>query len=343
MTDSNTRQDSMPRWTAYMPLDDVLAAPRNPKNHATHVLRASMERFGIVEVPALDERTGRLVAGHGRLEDWRTARADGAEPPEGVVVAEDGTWTVPVSRGWASADDTEAEAYLITSNKSSELGGWDEGGLEEMLAGIAREDFGLAQVTGVGAAELELILEAYETEASLPPLPDPGELFRANGIGGMGGGEGSAGYANPTAEAPWMAATAPQYSPPSGSALAEAHRAAHGDQVIEHEDVPATGARYAETPEQEAARTERIAAYKKITSGGLVEMILVYTQDDRTEVGNLVNAARKVLGSDLKASEIMLRGLRVLTAVLDGRDSAEPVDLSTIAKHAGYVADEQQD
>lgn len=336
MTDTQARP---PRWTAYMPLTDVLRAPRNPKNHATHILRASMERFGVVELPALDERTGRLVAGHGRLDEWSTAHAEGRTPPDGVQLdAETGEWLVPVSRGWASGDDAEAEGYLITSNQSVILGGWDEHGLDTMLADIAREDFQLAQITGTSAGELEALLEASEPEQALPPLPSMQQMIDANreAFGDQPGN----GYAHPATEAPWMTQTAPQYTPPDGTALTAAHRATYGDDVIEHDTVPATGATYAETPEQEAARADRIAAYKSVTTGGLVEMILVYTQDDRQEAARLIADARRVLGADLKGSEVMLRGLRVLMAVLDGRDSADTVELRTLARHAGWTPDE---
>lgn len=144
-----------PRWTEYMALDDVLRAPRNPKNHNAQVIAASMARFGIVELPALDERTGRLVAGHGRLDDWEARRDSGEDPPEGVVTDEAGNWKVPVNRGWASRSDSDAEAYLIVSNRSTELGGWDEGGLADVLRDLRDED--LLEVTGFTDDDLQKI------------------------------------------------------------------------------------------------------------------------------------------------------------------------------------------
>jgi ParB-like chromosome segregation protein Spo0J len=59
-----------------------------------------MARYGVVEPPVLDERTGRLVAGHGRLEAFAEARAVGLDAPEGVRVNAKGEWLVPVIRGW---------------------------------------------------------------------------------------------------------------------------------------------------------------------------------------------------------------------------------------------------
>jgi ParB-like chromosome segregation protein Spo0J len=52
----------------YLPLATLLKAPRNPKDHDIGLLHDSFSRFGFVEPIALNERTGRLVAGHGRQE-----------------------------------------------------------------------------------------------------------------------------------------------------------------------------------------------------------------------------------------------------------------------------------
>lgn len=156
MTTSRTRTESAakpPRWVDYMPLDEILRAPRNPKNHNAQVIAASMARFGVVELPAIDERTGRLVAGHGRLDDWQTRRDAGEDPPEGVTTDDQGTWLVPVNRGWRSRSDADAEAYLVVSNRSTELGGWDDAGLAEVLRDLRDED--LLEVTGFSDDDLE--------------------------------------------------------------------------------------------------------------------------------------------------------------------------------------------
>jgi ParB-like chromosome segregation protein Spo0J len=59
------------RWIDYVPLDEIAEAHRNPKLHDRRGIRASVTRFGFVEPITIDERTGRLVAGHGRLEQLR--------------------------------------------------------------------------------------------------------------------------------------------------------------------------------------------------------------------------------------------------------------------------------
>ena len=129
-----------PRWTEYVALDEIVRAPRNPKNHNADLIANSMARFGVVELPTVDERTGRLVAGHGRLDDWTARRDNGDDPPEGVTTDEAGNWMVPVNRGWSSRSDQDAEAYLIVSNQSTIAGGWDEPELHGMLQQLKEAD-----------------------------------------------------------------------------------------------------------------------------------------------------------------------------------------------------------
>jgi len=148
--------DKGPRWIDYVPVAAVQSAESNPKGHADAVLDRSVRRFGFVEPPSLDERTGRLIAGHGRLEALKRAEVagapegyDGPWPPEGVVVADDGTWQLPIVRGWGSSDDEEAKGYLIVANQSAMAGGWQERPLAEYLNAmdrqvVALEDMGFA-------------------------------------------------------------------------------------------------------------------------------------------------------------------------------------------------------
>lgn len=100
--------------------------------------------------------------------------------------------------------------------------------------------------------------------------------------------------------------------------------------VVELPDAP-TDAAYAETPEEEAARAERAAGMTNThAAGGLVDMILVYSEADRAEVAAKVARAREQVGEDARAAEIVLRALRILDAVLFGRtdDFALLVDLA---------------
>lgn len=141
--------DPSTRAVEYVPLDAVRPADRNPKSHDHASLRASVERFGFVEPMIRDDRTGRLVAGHGRLDELRMARArDSENPPQGVTLDADGSWLVPVLIGWSSSDDVEAQAYVLSSNRLVELGGWDESILTDVLVDL--EQLGDAALIGTG-------------------------------------------------------------------------------------------------------------------------------------------------------------------------------------------------
>lgn len=145
------------RYVDYIPLDQVQGAHRNPKGHHTAGIKLSINRFGVGELPLLDERTGRLVAGHGRLDQLTAMHAAGDTPPDGVQLTDDGTWLIPVTRGWASRSDDEAEAYLVASNQLTVKGGWETRELAEMLEDLAEAQ--LLELTGFTDEDLANMLQ----------------------------------------------------------------------------------------------------------------------------------------------------------------------------------------
>ena len=140
------------RRVVYTPLDEILRAFRNPKMHDKDMIAGSVSRFGIVELPTVDGRTGRLVAGHGRLDDWTERRAAGEIAPEGVEVDDNGRWLVPVVHGWSSRSDADAEAYVVLSNQTTIAGGWDNANLAQLLADLRDQDPALLALTGFDEA-----------------------------------------------------------------------------------------------------------------------------------------------------------------------------------------------
>lgn len=139
----------MDRTIAYMPVGELIKAfhPANPKDHDLEELRRSMQRFGFTEAVLLDERTGLLAAGHGRVELLAHDEAEGMDRPDDVFYGPTGEWTVPVQRGWYSKDDTELLAYVLASNQLTIRGGWVDAGLADALQQIASQaDLGLSGV-----------------------------------------------------------------------------------------------------------------------------------------------------------------------------------------------------
>lgn len=145
----------------YMRLDELHPDPRNPKAHSLPDIDASMDRFGYTEPVLLDERTGLLVAGHGRVESAQGRKARGEAPPRGVKIDPDGAWLLPVARGWSSVDDTDAGAYLVASNRLTEKGGWLDDPLGQLLTGLRAED--RLGGTGYDGADVDALLASLAT------------------------------------------------------------------------------------------------------------------------------------------------------------------------------------
>lgn len=129
-------------------IDDLIPSPTNVKDHSIATIIASLRRFGFADPVVVDTRTGELLAGHGRTEALHKMRTNGESPPVGV--SED--WEVPTYMGWSSRDDLEADAARIALNRTTELGGWEEEPLREILDKLKSE----STLDGVGYTDKDL-------------------------------------------------------------------------------------------------------------------------------------------------------------------------------------------
>ena len=123
----------------YMSLEKLKRWPRNPKDHDLGSLHQSLSRWGYVAPILIDERSKKIVAGHGRLDSLLQMKADGQDPPERII-SKNGSWLVPTIRGVRFNSDKEAEGYLLADNRLTEIGGWHEDVLAEILSEFAKED-----------------------------------------------------------------------------------------------------------------------------------------------------------------------------------------------------------
>lgn len=153
-----------------MALEDIPRAERNPKAHDLPRIRAAMKQFGCTVAGILDERTGALIAGHGRLQALEQMRAEGDEPPEGILV-KDGHWLPPIVRGWASEDDDQAKGYLVADNRLPELGGWDDRLLAEILDEVAEYNIDLLDIAGYSHDDLDDMIAAMGDVEVMEPAP----------------------------------------------------------------------------------------------------------------------------------------------------------------------------
>ena len=82
--------------------------------------------------------------------------------------------------------------------------------------------------------------------------------------------------------------------------------------------VPATDARYAESPEDEAQRQEKFDGWTPRYAKGLTEVILVYPEDIRTEVLGLIAKIKTGLGcGDARNGDVVLGALRLMGEVVE--------------------------
>lgn len=226
----------------------------------------------------------------------------------GYICVGNNTWQAAKDEGWEQIavqrlemDDAQARKILTVDNRSSDAGTYDDRLLAEMLREIEDLDG-----TGYSPADLDDMLAELEP-AGAPPVED----FTHN-----------SGEALPVSTG---AAPAPAPVP----------RPAYED-VVELPEPPATDAQYAETEEEFAARSQRQASQTPHAVKGVAEMVLVYPLDDRDEAARLIDSARDVFGHEARASEIVLRALRALVAVLDSRhDPDGAVTVGSLLRAAG--------
>jgi len=170
----------------YMPLSELKKFPGNAKAHDLASIKKSIVRFGFTSPVMLDEKTGRIIAGHGRSEALGELQREGASVPDRIK-AKGNEWLVPVLRGLEFANEQEAEAYLLADNKLTENGGWLE---KELLEALERVE----NLDGIGfdddeIKELRARVDAMESEegqtdqdavpeVSETPISETGKIYK---------------------------------------------------------------------------------------------------------------------------------------------------------------------
>ncbi len=138
-------------------LASIREDPANARLHNDRnldAILASLQRFGQAEPLVINARSGRLVAGHGRLAAMRKL-------------------------GWKDADvvdvdlaEIDAAALGIALNRSAELATWDESALGRLLEQLRAED--ALEGVGFDLAEINGLLAKLQAEAGMGPVEDAG-------------------------------------------------------------------------------------------------------------------------------------------------------------------------
>ena len=194
----------------YLPLSEIVQADINPKDHDIGAIYQSIKRFGFTQPIMMNEKTGKLLAGHGRLQTLQTLKDAGEKVPNRIkekdgewlvpvlkgisfeddneaqayqtlkdagekvpnrIKEKDGEWLVPVLKGIAFEDDNEAQAYLIADNRLTELGGWNTGELVEELERLIESGLDLDGI-GYDFDDLETMVSDMESRFEVEDIPD---------------------------------------------------------------------------------------------------------------------------------------------------------------------------
>lgn len=174
------------RTTQWLPLDDLIPDPRNPRKHDRGMIGDSIARFGYIEPIVRDDRTGYIISGHGRALTLRRMREQSQMPPDGVSIDATGAWLVPVTTGWASKDDAEAAGALVVLNRAVENGDWNPERLRDLLEEMRDTD---GEFTGIGydADEIRGLLgeakarDTTKNTRKTPSLTDYAEKYEEEG------------------------------------------------------------------------------------------------------------------------------------------------------------------
>lgn len=145
----------------YERLDALAPATRNPRTHNLGEIKSSIFELGFNDPPTLDERTNKLVEGHGRVEALNAMMKSGAKPPKHVQVEDDGMWKIPVVRGVSFDSDAQAERYILAHNRLVERGGWNMEMLGEIFVDLRDESL---PAIGWDSKEVDRILKSLDPE-----------------------------------------------------------------------------------------------------------------------------------------------------------------------------------
>lgn len=117
---------TLERW----PIERLKPHPKNPRTHDEKnlaAIEASIARCGYIAPIVVNQRSGYIVAGHGRLAAAKRLVAKGQQKYAELDVVV------------VSLDAATERAYLLADNRTSELAAWDRE-LLLALAGDAQDD-----------------------------------------------------------------------------------------------------------------------------------------------------------------------------------------------------------
>lgn len=165
-------------WIDYQSLTDLYGRmwAENPKAHDIEGIKTSMTRYRFNAPVGINERTGLLVFGHGRITALMELKRMNAEAPGNITVRADGEWFVPVIRGLAFATDAEVEEYVVADNALTIAEGWDDPKLGAIIKRMADRRVPLSSL-GWKRATISGILRKLRPPREVPLPTDAPEVL----------------------------------------------------------------------------------------------------------------------------------------------------------------------
>ncbi|HXV25709.1 MAG TPA: ParB/Srx family N-terminal domain-containing protein [Alphaproteobacteria bacterium] len=146
----------------YRPIAELRPAARNARTHSKkqlHQIAASIRQFGFT-TPVLVDDTGRIMAGHGRVEAAKTLGLD----------------RVPTIR-LDHMSEAQKRVYAILDNRLAELAGWDRDLLAIEFTELSALDIDFdLEITGFETAEIDLLIDGSGFGADGDPADDVPEV-----------------------------------------------------------------------------------------------------------------------------------------------------------------------
>ena len=152
----------------YLELGKAVGLARNPKDHDIGEINTSMKRFGFLERIIINKTTGRLLAGHGRIETLRKAKVKGETAPINVKI-QNGSWLVPCD--YVELPESEEEAAAIALNRLTEIGGWDDSMLTSVLSDLAAMDEDMLDGIGFDMDDVDQLIREQAPNDSTDEQP----------------------------------------------------------------------------------------------------------------------------------------------------------------------------
>lgn len=151
-----------------IPLGKAKKMPGNPRGtHRTAALCASIRRYGFGQPVTVNETTGHVIAGNGRIAALRKMHRDGEPPPAGIE-ARGKVWHVPAYFGkWSTAAEAEAALALNGGADGSLEGELDAATVADILE---QADQAAREALGLSDHQAEQILTDFATPTAEPQI-----------------------------------------------------------------------------------------------------------------------------------------------------------------------------